>query len=146
MKRTLFFPFVWGLVVLLGVLNAHAKDTRTPVRLNEIEHEFVLAEMRGFVESVQQVLSGVVEGDMKSVAEAAMRSGKATSNTSPRTLGSKFPSEFAALGSETHYLWDLLAAEATDMGDAHEILDQLSRLMNNCTACHASYRLVKETP
>jgi len=147
--RLLFLKFALGLIVLLEVGNiskTYAADTRQPVRLNEIEHEFVLAEMRGFVESLQLVMSGLAENDMKTVAEAAKKSGKATANDAPKTLGRKFPGAFAKLGGATHQLWDELASEAEDMGDKRELLKKLGVLLNNCVTCHAGYRLVRETP
>lgn len=147
--RLLFFKFVMGFIVLLevgSISDARAADTRIPVWLNEIEHEFVLAEMRGFVESLQLVLSGLAKDDMKTVAEAAKKSGKATANNAPSTLGKKFPSAFAMLGGATHQLWDKLAAEAEDMGNKNELLKQLGILLNNCVTCHASYRLAREKP
>ena len=138
-----------GLFFLLAggdVSDVHAEDTRIPVQLNETEHEFVLAEMRGFVESLQLVMSGLAVDDMKTVADAAKKSGKATANNAPKTLGGKFPSAFAALGGATHQLWDELAAEAEDMGGKRELLKKLSVLLNNCVTCHASYRLVRDKP
>lgn len=147
--RLLFFKFVMGFIVLLevgSISDARAADTRVPVWLNEIEHEFVLAEMRGFVESLQLVLSGLAENDMKTVAKAAKKSGKATANNAPSTLGKKFPSAFATLGGATHQLWDKLAAEAEDMGNKDELLKQLGILLNNCVTCHAGYRLAREKP
>ena len=107
--RQFFLKFSVGLIFMLGsgyVSHVQAEDTRIPVQLNEIEHEFVLAEMRGFVESLQLVMSGLAEDDMKIVAEAAKKSGKATANNAPRTLGKKFPTTFATLGGATHQLWD----------------------------------------
>jgi len=147
MMRQLFSGFAVSLVLLAGVSSvseARAEDTRIPVILNEPEHEFVVAEMRGFVESLQLIMSGLATGDMETVADAAKTSGMFTANRAPDTLGAKFPETFAVLGGETHQLWDQLAAEAEDMGDRLEIQRQLGVMMNNCVACHASYRLVKE--
>jgi len=144
-----FLGLMTGLVLLLKVgfiSAAGAEDTRVSVWLNETEHEFVLAEMRGFVESLQLIMSGLAQGDMKTVADAAKRSGTLTANKAPLTLGVKFPTPFAALGGATHQLWDKLAAEAEDMGDKNEILKQLGVLLNNCVTCHSGYRLIREKP
>ncbi len=146
MKSTTQF-LIAGAILLPAAIwsgNGEAADTRRPVRLNETEHEFVLSEMRGFVESLQQVMSGLAAGNMKMVAEAAKRSGRRTANQAPRSLAVKFPPAFAALGAATHQYWDELAAEAEDMGDGAEIVRQLSVLLNNCTTCHAGYRLVRD--
>ena len=147
--RQFFLRFSVGLIFLLGggyVSGVHAEDTRAPVELNETEHEFVLVEMRGFVESLRGVMNGLAADDMKMVSEAAKQSGKATANNAPRTLGKKFPRAFASLGGATHQLWDELAAEAEDMGDKRELLKKLGVLLNNCVTCHAGYRLVREKP
>ena len=144
-----FLKFASGLIFLIVAFTlseATAEDGRTPVYLDEPERQFVLEEMRGFIEILQLVMNGLSANNMEEIARGAKLSGKATSNKAPSTLGRKFPPEFAALGGNTHQLWDELAAEAEDMGDSKEIISQLGALLGNCTACHSAYRLAQETP
>lgn len=54
-----------------------APDGRTTVLLGSDERNLVLTEVRGMLETVQIVVDGVNEGDLKQVAQAARASGMA---------------------------------------------------------------------
>ncbi len=94
-----------------------------------------------FLEAVQQIVKGANENDMKLVAEAARKVGKAAQEAVPGTLMGKLPIEFKKLGFDTHTKFDQLAMDAEDLEDSSHVLTQLSTLMQNCVACHAGYRL-----
>lgn len=152
MQRTC--RFCWGLSALLfalvvataymfvirGSVTA-SDDGRTAIVISAGERDLVLAEMRGFLESVEAITSGLAENDMKRIADSAKRVGMATSSQVPVTLVAKLPLEFKTLGMATHKAFDDLALEATDMGDGQVVLAKLGELMNNCTTCHAAYRI-----
>lgn len=78
---------------------------------------------------------------MELVAEYARKSGKAAQGEVPGTLVGKLPLQFKKLGGDTHAKFDQLAMDADDLGDRDQALDQLSTLMKNCVACHATYRI-----
>jgi mono/diheme cytochrome c family protein len=101
----------------------------------------ILAEMRAFLASVQQVTAGISENDLQRVAEHARKSGKAAQAAVPGTLMGKLPMQFKQLGLDTHTKFDQLAMDVEDLGDANHALAQLSTLMQNCVACHAAYRI-----
>ena len=116
-------------------------DGRMAIHLNPAERDLVLAEMRAFLTSVQQITKGISENDMKLVAENARKIGKAAQGDVPGTLMGKLPIQFKQLGSTTHSKFDQLAMDAGDLGDSGHALIQLSELMQNCVACHATYRI-----
>ena len=116
-------------------------DGRVAVHLDAGETDLVLMEMRMFLDAVQQIVKGVNENDMKLVAEAARRVGKAAQEAVPGTLMGKLPIELKTLGFDTHTKFDQLAMDAEDLKDSSHSLEQLSTLMQNCVACHAAYRL-----
>lgn len=120
---------------------SNSTDGRVAIHLDAGEADIVLTEMRMFLESTQQIIRGANEGDMKLVAEAARRVGKAAQGTVPGTLMGKLPIEFKQLGSDTHVRFDQLAMDAIDLEDSSHVLEQLSVLMQNCIGCHATYRL-----
>ena len=120
---------------------SESTDGRMAIHLDAGETDLVLMEMRMFLEAVQQIVKGANENDMKLVAEAARRVGKAAQEAVPGTLMGKLPIEFKKLGFDTHTKFDQLAMDAEDMGDSRHALEQLSTLMQNCVACHAGYRL-----
>ncbi len=121
---------------------AAASDDRTAIELTAAERNIILAEMRGFLDSIQEVVQGLAANDMNSVAKAARRSGMVATHDIPVSLMHKLPMGFKELGGPTHKLFDGLAREATEMGNVQIITEKLGVLMQNCVACHASYRLV----
>ena len=118
-----------------------SSDGRTAILLNEEERNLVLAEMRAFLSSIQQISQGISDDNMKLVAESARSSGKAAQTGMPGTLVGKLPLEFKKLGGDTHAKFDQLALDAEDMEDSSHAMEQLSTLMQNCVSCHAAYRI-----
>jgi len=116
-------------------------DGRTTILLNAGERDLVLAEMRTFLSSIQQINQGVSQGNMELVTQYARKSGKAAQGEVPGTLVGKLPLQFKKLGSDTHKKFDQLAMDAEDLGDSDHVLEQLSTLMQNCVSCHATYRI-----
>jgi len=116
-------------------------DGRNSIHLNEDERDLVLTEMRAFLSSVQKITQGVAEDDMQLVAEYARQVGKAAQGDVPGTLVGKLPLAFKKLGFDTHSKFDQLAMDADDLGDGTHTLTQLSNLMQNCVACHETYRI-----
>ena len=144
----------WGLVVVLLVVAGGmawkfvwqgsvqpAVDGRTAILLEPGERALVLAEMRTFVESIQQITQGLSREDMEAVARAARKSGRAAQQQVPAALMGKLPLSFKQLGLDTHQQFDQLALDAEQLGDPGHSLQQLGTLMQNCVACHATYRL-----
>ena len=116
-------------------------DGRTAILLSSGERDLVLAEMRGFLESIQAITTGIAEKDVKTISVAAKKSGMTAAHGVPAPLMAKLPVEVKTLGLSTHQAFDALAVEAEDMGDLQIILIRLGELMLNCTTCHAGYRI-----
>ena len=129
------YLFVWRGAVL------PASDGRTAILLDAGERDLVLAEMRAFLEAVQQISAAVAADDMPAIGEAAKRVGAAAQQAVPATLVGKLPLEFKTLGFDTHQRFDRLALDAAELGDKTVALKQLSELMLNCVGCHAAYRI-----
>ena len=143
----------WAVLVVLGLMLTgiaykyviqgnvmESADGRTVVLLERNERDFVLSEMRVFLESVQQITGGIDEDDMKLVAEHARKSGSNAQTGVPGSLIGKLPLSFKKMGFDTHAKFDELALDAEQLGDRDHALSQLSRLLGNCVACHAAYR------
>jgi len=108
------------------------------------ESDLVLAEMRAFLASVQQITQGVADNDMQRVAEHARKAGKAAQGDVPGSLVGKLPLQFKKLGFDTHAKFDQLALDAEDLGDAGQVSAQLAILLQNCVDCHAIFRIELE--
>jgi cytochrome c556 len=61
----------------------------------------------------------------------------------PGSLFRKIPVEMKRLGFATRGLFDEIAADAEKTKDPQRVITQLSAAMNNCIACHATFRFVE---
>lgn len=123
-----------------------ASDGRTAILLNAGERDLVLAEMRGFLVAVQGISEGIVQGDSAAIIGAARAVGAAAQQGVPASLVRKLPLEFKQLGFDTHSKFDQLALNTEQLGDTSAVLAEVSTLLQNCVACHASYRIDLEQP
>ena len=129
-----------GKFIILGETQP-ATDGRTAIIVEPAERNLILAEMRVFLGSVQRILTSANSDDMKAVVEAARKSGMPAQNQVPDALVGKLPLSFKTLGFDTHKRFDQLALDAEQLGDKAYAMEQLAELMNNCIACHETYRL-----
>ncbi len=128
-------------VLCLAAFPVHAEDARTPLTLTAAEAAAVREEMRGFLEGVQAISSGLADNDMKAVAKAARAMGISGDKHVPMSLRMRLPMEFKEMGRATHIGFDNLAIDADGLGDAGHSMKQLGETLQNCNACHASFRL-----
>ena len=97
-------------------------DGRQIIDLQADERDFVLAEMRAFLHSVQEATMGISDDDMQRVVAAARSSGHAAQHTVPASLVAKLPTSFKKLGFDTHRRFDELALDAEQLGDREHSL------------------------
>ena len=128
------------LVLVPGNVEPHA-DGRSVVLLTGDERNMVLGEMRGLLETVQVVVKASTKGDMEAVSAAATAAGMAAARGESAALIGKLPVEFMTLGMGTHKAFDALAVTAQGTDDPMVVLTELGTIMDNCTGCHAGYRL-----
>lgn len=125
----------------LATLPAQAEDTRQPLPLSTDEATAVKAEMRGFLEGVQRITAAIAGNDMKTVAAAAHELGMSGTNHVPMATRMRFPLPFKEMGQATHMGFDNLSTDAYGLGDPEHATKQLGEVLQNCNACHASYRI-----
>lgn len=118
-----------------------AADNRTVILLETSEREFVLAEMRGFLIAVQQIVDGIEKDNMQQVAQAARKVGMGTMDSVPGSIRGKLPLAFKKMGHTSHSAFDQLALDAEQLGDKEHTLSQLNQILPNCTACHSLYKV-----
>lgn len=129
-----------GYFFVVGITEPSA-DKRQSIVLTSDERDLILAEMRVMLSSVQGIVDGIASKKMSHVSETARRSGSAAVAQVPAGLMTKLPLSFKQLGHETHLGFDeiVVGAQSGEPGDI--LLTRLSTQLNNCIACHASYRL-----
>lgn len=145
----------WALAALLAIIVgifgykftvgnvAPSDDGRQAVMLTKDERNALLLEMRVWLQSSQAVLAAAAANDFAGVAAAAKASGMSAEADTPGSLFRKIPVEMKKLGFDTRSRFDDIAADAEKSKDSNRVVTKLSEAMNNCIACHATYRFVE---
>jgi len=115
------------------------EEGREAIVLNAPERDLILAEMRGMLAAVQEIVTAVNEDDMAAVKETAHRVGMAEAQGVPAQLMLKLPMPFKQLGSATHKGFDEVSL-AADF-DAAQVMEKLEENLSRCVACHEVYQL-----
>ena len=133
------------LLVLAGTTGVSAQhaahpvdDERERIVLPAPARNMVLAEMRLMLESVAEVVAALSEGERAAAAQAARASGMVMA-VDPH-LRELLPAAFVELGMATHRGFDALADKLEQGAAQGTALAELGALMQNCNACHATYR------
>lgn len=119
-------------------------SAREPLHLSAAEREHMRSGMRAFLESVEGITKGLAENRNEAVATSARRSGWSMVDETATALALKLPPEFVAVSIDTHQKFDDLAAAASSGATKAKLLGDLGRILDNCTACHATYRLTPQ--
>ncbi|MEI7455673.1 MAG: hypothetical protein WCK93_03025 [Nitrosomonadales bacterium] len=145
----------WSLVIILSVIVAlfgykftvgevqPSDDGRQAVMLTKNERNALLLEMRNWLQNSQAILAASSEKDFDTVIKSARASGMAAEADTPGSLFRKIPVEMKALGFGTRKQFDEIAADAEQFKDQNRTVAKLSVAMNNCIACHATYRFIE---
>ena len=143
----LFLAVALGAMVYLFVLKgsiSESNDGRVAIHLNGAERDLVLEEMRGFLEGVEAITNALGEGNMAEASKHAASIGMAGIGDVPLSLMGKLPLDFKTLGLSTHKAFDTLSKETKVNTDPKMFLKKFGEILNNCTSCHAGYRLAVE--
>ena len=130
-----------ALAALAASSAVYAEDARTPIVLSNDEKSMVITEMRAFLDALRKMNEALAEENFAAAAQAARKVGRAAQQQVPPELKKKLPRAFMQLGGATHAAFDQWAMDAETMEDVSLSLKQMGRLMGNCVACHARYRL-----
>jgi hypothetical protein len=135
----------WLLLAAVGAANAAyapplTLDNRIDLGLTPDEQTEFLAEMRVMLASIQGILQGIGENDREHIAEAARRSGNRMARATPESVRAKLPQAFRDLGGPTHMLFEELAVRA-ETDDMDSLASATAVIMNQCLACHATFRV-----
>ena len=134
------------MMIASGNKTTLAADGREVIWLEPQQRDLVLAEMRTFVDSLQNITHALGTGDSDLFQKAALKVGLEAQQGVPLDMMKALPLPFKKLGMDTHKKFDQLAANAEQGASNEQLLIELSQLMNNCVACHAAYQLQSRQP
>jgi len=117
-----------------------ADDPRINLKLTPEERVEFLAEMRQMLGSIQGVMQGIGDTDRERIATAARQSGNRMARATPASVRAKLPQSFRDLGGPTHMMFEELAVRA-ETDDMDSLARDTANLMNQCMACHATFRV-----
>jgi len=123
-------------------------DERLVVNLTDLQRDHVLTQMRTMLDSTQQIVEGLAEGDLKQIEEAAYVSGFKLSQTPEHRaemgglqMNKALPREFRQMSKTTRMMFD----EVADMAARGESVQDIQRVfadgMHGCNACHVTFQI-----
>jgi hypothetical protein len=134
------------LLLLLLPLAVLAEDARQYVELPAPMREHMLRNMRDHLLALQSITGRLAERDYDAAAEVAeQRLGMTSLQSHGASHMAKFmPSGMSDIGTTMHRAasrFAVLARDAGAAGDPGPALAALSQVMQQCVACHESYRV-----
>lgn len=131
-------------VVLLAAAAARAEDPRMAVHLPDEVRTSFLEEMRGHMDSLDDVIAALADGDVKAAGSAARRQ---LGIGSGKGHGRFMPREFREMGMAMHRAAFDFADAADQVGSppsAEEwlaVVQGVRAISVQCRACHAAFRV-----
>jgi cytochrome c556 len=114
------------------------------INLSPEVRELLLAEMREIAAGIQSVALALAIGEWQSIADTSTKirtsyiMEKQLTAAQAEALERALPQEFKRLDAEFHSRAEQLASAAL-AHDSERVAFQYSRLLENCTACHAAF-------
>jgi len=110
--------------------------------LDAPERLYILGEMRALLGHMQALTSAIANDDMDKVIEIAKTLVDDSSGKTPTRIIAKMPLSFKKISINIHAGFKQLLAESIEKRDSKLALKQVSNIMQNCLACHASHSLM----
>ncbi|MFM9968911.1 MAG: hypothetical protein ACKVQK_10985 [Burkholderiales bacterium] len=124
-----------------GLKFAYPTAQRIPIALTPQERDFMLNEMRYYLDMLWVASDALSRDDFGTVAKVARSRVPAMSATTlPPTLESKLPREFLTYWRATHDQVDELALVAEKSRSNHDTLRQMAVVLQRCNECHALFQ------
>ncbi len=119
-----------------------SEDHRVIIQLSEPNKDFALKEMRGFLESIQQINEGILNKDTDQIYNAARKSGGEVVDQTPQGMMGSLPIGFKKLGLSVHGKFDMIADSIRANNDFIFAQREMNGLLNSCITCHRTYKIV----
>jgi hypothetical protein len=131
------------LLLLLASPPLHAEDdTRELVNLPDMMQQHMLKNMRDHLQSINEILSSLDNGDLETAAQLAEHRLGMSSLESHGAghMAKHMPPGMREAGTRMHIAASRFARKIEE-GDMQAVYGLLSEITSACVACHAAYRL-----
>ncbi len=132
---------VFGLLVA-GAAVADDGDMREKVQLPEMMRQHMLSNMRDHLSALNEIQGALAKGELDRAGDIAeQRIGMSSLIAHNAAHMAPFmPKGMQAVGTEMHHAASRFALAAHE-GDLTKALDGLSKVTQQCVACHSAYRV-----
>ncbi|KPP94434.1 hypothetical protein [Erythrobacter sp. HL-111] len=120
-----------------------SNDPREAIPLNDEQMQFALAQMRGFLEAIEDLEAAELEGNTGAMARLAGAHGPGKEQP-PQGFRDRLPDTFQAMSGGTRKSFAAMERHLSD-GDLEGYRAERLEALRTCNTCHASYRFVSET-
>jgi hypothetical protein len=118
-------------------------DERVLVKYPPDLKDFVLSEMRDYLEVINEINQGIAENNPEKITKAAYRQGNAFLDDTPARLLKLSPVPCKTMGFKGHDLFQAIYDSARVNYKPQVIQKQMAELTKNCITCHRTYRINK---
>jgi len=142
MKKILRTCILAGSLVLVAQSCAADQDTRTKVDLPAMMKTHMLGNMRDHLLALHDIQVALAKGQLDKAGDIAeTRIGMSSMDSHDASHMAPFmPKGMQNIGTEMHHAASRFAMTASE-GDLPRSLDALSKVTEQCVACHMSYRV-----
>lgn len=142
MNKSIFASAVLSLLFALPALAAGDQDARQKVDLPDMMKQHMLGNMRDHLQTLHEIQLAMAKGELDQAGDIAeQRLGMSSLAAHHAAHMAPFmPKAMQDIGTEMHHAASRFAMTVKE-GDTLRALDSLSRVTQQCIACHAAYRL-----
>ncbi|SCX09325.1 hypothetical protein SAMN05216317_1013 [Nitrosomonas eutropha] len=133
--------FIFALGFIMTTAMADGVDQRQILPLNEMQRNHLLGEMRMLLTGTGAILEALAQDDSAAVARHARSLGVEMPHKMEGHMDKILPEQFMLMGMTMHQDFDRIAQDAESGKDTKHTLQQLSKALGRCTACHAIYQI-----
>lgn len=117
-------------------------DARTKVELPDMMKVHMLGNMRDHLQALSEIQTALAKGQLDKAGDIAeTRIGMSSLESHGAShLAPFMPKDMQDIGTEMHHAASRFAMKASE-GDLPKALDALSKVTEQCVACHMNYRV-----
>ncbi|HUW50499.1 MAG TPA: hypothetical protein VMV75_05740 [Sulfuricella sp.] len=138
------FKIACMLILVTGILPTAgaAEDAREKVNFPEMMRQHQLSNMRDHLAALNEILALMAKSELDKAADIAEHRLGMTSMVAHNAshMAPFMPKGMQDIGSEMHHAASRFAMAAQE-GDLPRALDSLSKVTQQCVACHSTYRV-----
>jgi hypothetical protein len=141
LKRN-FITTIATLTLALTALSSRAEDTRPLVKMPEQMVSHMLGNMRDHLQAINEIQAALAKSEFDKAADIAeQRIGMSSLEAHHAAMMAPYmPKTMQEIGTEMHHAASRFALAAKE-ADMKKSLGELSRVTQQCVACHAGYRV-----